>query len=134
MGKQFSRLVTEQLKEYYKKSLEEYKEQRAVIMRLLEEKEQYLVKLRDELTKSFKSKYSESPILEAEIEKVSKEISGFRREQAIKSKELQIGKIDVCRIQSEIFEKRLDLVEEKLNSRGIIIDMVDGNVRFKTKE
>jgi len=134
MGTQFDRLVTEQLKEYYKKSLEEYKEQKAVIMELLNEREQYLVKLRDELTKSFESKYSQSPILEAEIEKVSEEISAFRTEQAKKSKELQIGRMSVCKMQAEIIEKKLDLIEEKLNSKGIIVDMVDGKVRFKAKE
>lgn len=141
MGEQFKRLEAEQLKQYYAENFEVFKGINAVKLRLLTQKEKFVIALHDELENVMDTllKVDDSlqeEIFNSELQAVFEERSILRKEIARKEAELyspqksnEAKQIDEYRAQ--VLEEKLNLIEKQLKDRGIKVKIDNGKVIFK---
>jgi len=133
--KQFERLECEQLKEYFSKNFEEYRKKEAVIYELLRCKEEFVVRLHDSFPKS--SEFTDLTVkgaYENELHKVFSERHSIREEIRKAGKNFANEKpLNIAQMKVDFLERKLDIIEEELNNRGVFVTMEDGEIVFEER-
>jgi hypothetical protein len=141
MGKQFDKLVSEQLKQYYCENFEAYKNTKAVALDLISAKTQFTMELYGKLENEFQKKVMvggeegiiKRQIYQEESYKVFDETNHLKNEWKVEKEKVENsgGNVALNKIKVEVLEKKLEFIEEELNKRGIMIKIVKGEIEFE---
>lgn len=140
MSLQYDRLACEQLKEFYIANFDNFRHMKSVILDSLRGKTQFIIKLHDKLKEKLSALPNEGginqqEIFEAELNSVFDERDKLRTEEAKKRSEFfppaDRNSYQIDKYRAQVLEQKLCLIEEELNSRGVLVKLVSGNVVFE---
>ena len=140
MGKQFERVFCEQLKEYFMENFEEFRKTKTLPIDLIAAKQRFVTSLYGKIKKAFEMMEinSREDVIKHQVyEEESCKTFDETKKLALKFREEteKTGESDenivLIRWKTEVLERKLDLIEEELNKRGIKIEILDGKVIFE---